>query len=113
MFFGCRERCEDLAYNFMMAMTKLCYDVHELDVLRAKAQLKANLLLGQGSNDGKCLLLKVLFFVWRNGGAHRQLLQVLNVKRVQHSIATHDITHRAGNVHWPRLAAVWSPHPKG
>lgn len=104
MFCGCRERCEDLAYNFMMAMTKLCYDVHELDVLRAKAQLKANLLLGQGSNDGKRLLPRVLLFVWQNGGAHqesRQLLKALDVKRVQHSIATNDITRRAGNVHRP------------
>ena len=44
-----RERCEDLAYVFLSEMTKMCYDVNELEVTRAKNQLKASLLFNQDS----------------------------------------------------------------
>lgn len=35
-----RARCEDFAFVAMQEMTKICYDVPEADVTRAKNQLK-------------------------------------------------------------------------
>ncbi len=44
-----RDRCEDFAYACMREMTKMCYDVNEADVTRAKNQLKASLMFFQDS----------------------------------------------------------------
>lgn len=38
---------EDLAWCVMMELTKMCYEVSEADVIRAKNQLKASFLLAQ------------------------------------------------------------------
>lgn len=44
-----RERCEDFAAAALSSMTKLCFDVSEADVVRAKNQLKASLMFFQDS----------------------------------------------------------------
>ncbi len=44
-----RERCEDFAYAVMSHLTKMCFDVREADVARAKNQLKASLMFFQDS----------------------------------------------------------------
>lgn len=44
-----RDRCEDFAYQIMNEMTKMCYDVSEAEVARAKNQLKASLMFFQDS----------------------------------------------------------------
>ena len=54
-----RDRCEDLGYSIMHEMTKLCYDVAEADVVRAKNQLKASLMFFQDSTHRE----------WGAGGA--------------------------------------------
>jgi processing peptidase subunit beta len=43
------DRCEDFAFTAMQEMTKMCYSVVESDVMRAKTQLKASLLMVQDS----------------------------------------------------------------
>ena len=45
----CRDRCEDFAYVILAELTKMCYDVSEAEVTRAKNQLKAQLLFTQDS----------------------------------------------------------------
>ncbi|KAG1669068.1 hypothetical protein FOA52_003986 [Chlamydomonas sp. UWO 241] len=44
-----RARCNDLAFAIMNGMTKMCYDVSETEVTRAKNQLKASLMFFQDS----------------------------------------------------------------
>eukprot|EP00955_Chlamydomonas_euryale_P058079 356968-Chlamydomonas_euryale.AAC.23 len=44
-----RERCQAFASAIMSEMTKLCYEVDGLEVLRAKNQLKASMLFFQDS----------------------------------------------------------------
>lgn len=44
-----RGRIEDFAWSIMNEMTKMCYDVSENDVARAKNQLKASLMFFQDS----------------------------------------------------------------
>lgn len=51
-----RNRCEDFAYAVMNAMTKMCYEVSDAEVARAKNQLKASLLFFQDSSHRECLL---------------------------------------------------------
>lgn len=46
-----RDRCEDLAWAIMTEVTKLCYEVAESDVARAKNQLKASLLFNQDNTQ--------------------------------------------------------------
>jgi hypothetical protein len=46
---GHRDRCEDFAYVVLTEMTKMCYDVSEAEVTRAKNQLKAQMLFTQDS----------------------------------------------------------------
>jgi mitochondrial-processing peptidase subunit beta len=49
-----RDRSEDFAWAIMTAMTRLCYDVAEGDVARAKNQLKASLMFFQDSSHREC-----------------------------------------------------------
>jgi processing peptidase subunit beta len=44
-----RDRCSDLTWVIMNELTKLCYEVREDDVARAKNALKASLLFAQDS----------------------------------------------------------------
>ncbi len=44
-----RARCEDFAWAVLHAVTKLCYEVNEDEVARAKNQLKASLMFFQDS----------------------------------------------------------------
>lgn len=44
-----RDRCEDFAASIMSSLTKMCFDVREADVVRAKNQLKASLMFFQDS----------------------------------------------------------------
>ncbi|GLC43073.1 hypothetical protein PLESTF_001205200 [Pleodorina starrii] len=46
-----RDRCEDFAYAIMSHLTKMCFDVREADVVRAKNQLKASLMFFQDSTN--------------------------------------------------------------
>ena len=49
-----RDRCEDFAYAALREMTKMCYDVSEAEVTRAKNQLKAQMLFTQDSTHREC-----------------------------------------------------------
>lgn len=44
-----RDRCEDFAHAIMSELTKMCYEVNETEVTRAKNQLKASLMFFQDS----------------------------------------------------------------
>ncbi len=48
-----RDRCEDFGFEIMHEMTRMCYDVKEDDVSRAKNQLKASLMFFQDSTHRK------------------------------------------------------------
>jgi hypothetical protein len=43
------ERCENLSWVVMNELTKLCYEVRDADVVRARNQLKSSLLFFQDS----------------------------------------------------------------
>lgn len=45
----CRERGEDAAFSVMNEMTRMCYEVTEPEVMRARNQLKSALLFAQDS----------------------------------------------------------------
>jgi processing peptidase subunit beta len=49
-----RERCEEFGYAAMAEMTRMCYDVPEGAVARAKNQLKASLMFMQDSSHREC-----------------------------------------------------------
>jgi processing peptidase subunit beta len=46
-----RERSQDLSWVLMNEITKMCYEVKEADVARARNQLKASLLFLQDSSQ--------------------------------------------------------------
>jgi mitochondrial-processing peptidase subunit beta len=55
------ERVEDLSYVVMNELSKLCYEVNDMDVMRARNQLKAYMLFQQENPFGKTLC-QMLFF---------------------------------------------------
>jgi processing peptidase subunit beta len=50
-----RERSQDLSWVLMNEITKMCYEVKEADVARARNQLKASLLFLQDSSQRECV----------------------------------------------------------
>lgn len=44
-----RDRSEDFAYAIMSNLTRMCFEVRDADVARAKNQLKASLMFFQDS----------------------------------------------------------------
>ena len=56
-----RARCEDFASVVMTELTKMCYDVSEAEVTRAKNQLKASLMFFQDSTHRECRALVALW----------------------------------------------------
>jgi predicted Zn-dependent peptidase len=49
-----RDRSQDLSWVLMNEITKMCYEVKEADVARARNQLKASLLFLQDSSQREC-----------------------------------------------------------
>ncbi len=50
-----RDRCEDFAYSIMSSLTRMCFEVRDADVARAKNQLKASLMHFQDSTHREWL----------------------------------------------------------
>ena len=49
-----RDRSHEASWTIMNEVTKLCYEVSEADVARARNQLKASLLFLQDSSQRAC-----------------------------------------------------------
>jgi hypothetical protein len=70
-----RERSQDLSWVLMNEITKMCYEVKEADVARARNQLKASLLFLQDSSQRERESLLLVFggwyLVWKVGDCVR------------------------------------------
>lgn len=59
-----RDRCEDFAWAVMSEMTRMCYDVPEGEVARAKNQMKASLMFLQDSSHREWGRVGVWAWAW-------------------------------------------------
>lgn len=80
-----RDRCEDFAHAIMSELTKMCYEVNETEVTRAKNQLKASLMFfqdsthreyhkrgGPGGREGDGLRCWIVAAGWKGSSKQRQ-----------------------------------------
>ena len=98
---------EDMCWSIMHEITKMCYDVSEDDVARARNQLKSSILFSQDGTSGVSGMLVVVL------GLSICTASPL-VSSTTLSVSATDLLHaRSCRGHRAQFAGVWSSYAQG